>query len=344
MNRLHRRSTAPAQPVALSVLLSSLLAALAAWPAAAQSPPASPGVPPVPPKEHRHPVSEADLAFWLENMVAHHRYSLEEVKAAAGLEPAAVQEALERLAIAPGRFTAPDGRLRMLPYPGGRHPRSGFLEGAVDPQRESKISVFTPWDPASYVVVDLPEAIWSNLGLTYLAHTHVPTIWSEGGLTLDRLEWDRSQEGWLTIRRRLPNGIAFEAAAVSLAGRLRMRLELTNGTEAELTGLRVQMCVMLRGAPEFAESGDEQRVLRPPFAACRSTQGDRWIITAWEPIQRAWANPPVPCIHADPQFPDCAPGATVVVNGWLSFYSGSDLDGELDRISGLDWTGEFPGK
>jgi hypothetical protein len=52
--------------------------------------------------------------------------------------------------------------LFVLPYPGGRHPRIGFLDGAVNPQRETKISVSTPWDEQSYVVVDLPEAIWSN--------------------------------------------------------------------------------------------------------------------------------------------------------------------------------------
>ena len=60
-----------------------------------------------------------------------------------------------------------DEPLLVLPYPGGRHPRTGFLEGAMRPQRETKISIFTPWDNHSYVVLDIPEAIWSNLGLTY---------------------------------------------------------------------------------------------------------------------------------------------------------------------------------
>ncbi|HUF64057.1 MAG TPA: hypothetical protein VMN36_18410 [Verrucomicrobiales bacterium] len=342
MNLWRRRIAGPNRPAPHAGL--SLLAALALYPAGAESPPDPPPlVPPVPAEQHRKPVSQADLSFWLNNMVAHHRFSLEEVRAATGLDPGVVREALERLAISPGGFTPPKDRLRILPYPGGRHPRSGFLEGAVDPQRESKMSVFIPWDPSAYVVVDLPEAIWSNLGLSYLAHTHVPTIWSEAGVALDRLEWDRSQEGRLTLHRRLPNGIAFEAAAVSLEDHVRMRLKLTNGTGSGLTGLRVQMCVMLRGAAEFAEAGDEHRVLRPPFAACRSTRGDRWIITGWEPIQRAWANPPVPCIHADPQFPDCAAGSTVAVNGWLSFYSGSDLDAELERITALDWASNFPG-
>jgi hypothetical protein len=34
---------------------------------------------------------------------------------------------------------------RVLPYPGGRHPRVGFLDGAIDPQRGTKASVFAPW-------------------------------------------------------------------------------------------------------------------------------------------------------------------------------------------------------
>jgi hypothetical protein len=56
----------------------------------------------------------------------------------------------------------------------------------------------------------------------------------------------------------------------------------------------------------------------PPVAAvARSHDGRRWIITAWERCQRAWADPPVPCLHSDPQFPDCAPGETQRLRGWL---------------------------
>jgi hypothetical protein len=74
-------------------------------------------------------------------------------------------------------------------------------------------------------------------------------------------------------------------------------------------------------------------------SVCRSAAEHirRWIITAWEPCQRAWANPPCPCLHSDPQFPDCAPGKTVHLRGWLSFYEGKDIDGEIKRNDGLDW-------
>src|SRR5262245_59183610 len=167
--------------------------------------------PPLGPAEARRPSGDAELRVWLTNMVAYHRYRIDEAAAVTGLSRAAVAAALRRWDIRPGaRPPRPPGApLLVLPYPGGRHPRIGFLDGAIRPQRETKVSVFTPWDPDSYVVVDVPEAIWSNLGLTYLAHTHIPTVWTKKGVTLPRLEWNRRKDGSLDLERKLPNGIAF---------------------------------------------------------------------------------------------------------------------------------------
>ena len=65
------------------------------------------------------------------------------------------------------------GQVEVWPYPGGRHPRIGFKDGAIRPQRETKFSVFVPWPDGGYVVVDVPEAIWmdteSGRELLYLA-------------------------------------------------------------------------------------------------------------------------------------------------------------------------------
>src|SRR6185295_6127527 len=110
--------------------------------------------------------------------------------------------------------------------------------GAVDPQRETKASVFTPWDPTSYVVVDVPEAIFANLGLTYLAHTHVPTIWTKQNIELEPLEWHRRADGAFDIERKLPNGIAFGAKVMPAREAVRMELWLTNGTKETLSDLR----------------------------------------------------------------------------------------------------------
>jgi predicted amidohydrolase len=289
--------------------------------------------------DFRRPAGDGELRYWLDNMVVFHRFTAGEVSAAAGLSLEEVGAALRRFELLnrPPPRRAAGEPLRVLPYPGGRHPRIGFLEGAVMPQRETKVSVFTPWDDASYVVVDVPEAVFSNLGLTYLAHTHIPTLWDSQGLALPRLEWNRRADGSFDTERTLPNGIAFGARVRPTPTEVRMDLWLRNGTREKLTGLRVQNCVMLKNAVGFEAQTPTNKVFQPPYAAVRSEDGRRWIITAWDPFQRGWGNEQCPCLHSDPQFPDCAPGETVRLRGWLSFYEGTDFDAELRRIQQTGW-------
>jgi hypothetical protein len=288
---------------------------------------------------YRKPTSDAELRFWLENMVWHHGFLDAEVSAATGLTEAEVAAAITKFRVTPDRKPRrqPGDPLLVLPYPGGRHPRIGFLEGAVRPQRDTKVSVFTPWDDSSYVVVDVPEAIWSNLGLTYLAHTHVPTIWSKQGIELEPLEWDRRRDGTLRVSRTLPNGIAFGAVVTPSADDVRMELWLTNGTKETLRDLRVQNCVMLKGARGFEAQTNDNKVIRSPYVACHDAEKKRWIITAWEPIHRPWANPPCPCLHSDPKFPDCPPDETRRIKGRLFFHEGTDLDAVLRRLDATGW-------
>jgi hypothetical protein len=288
---------------------------------------------------HRRPASDNDLRDWLTNMVGYHRFTLDEVRAATGLDRDEVAAALERLKIAPGEGPrrGPGETLVVLPYPGGRHPRIGFLDGAICPQRETKISVFTPWGDSSYVVADIPEAIWSNLGLIYLAHTHVPTVWNKAGVELEPLEWTRGPDGTLLLERTLPNGIRFSTQVTSTPAAVRMEMSLTNGTAETLTDLRVQNCVMFKGAIGFDRQTNDNKVFSRPYAACRSADGRRWVITAWTPCHRPWGNAPCPCLHSDPKFPDCRPGETKHVKGWLSFYEGTDIEAELKRIDATGW-------
>ena len=292
------------------------------------------------PVNSRQPTTDAELKYWLENMVRHHRFTTAEVTAATGLSADEISAALKKFGIAPERRPkrAAGAPLLVLPYPGGRHPRIGFLDGAVNPQRETKISVFTTWDDSSYVVVDVPEAIWSNLGLTYLAHTHIPTIFDKQNIKLPPLEWNRRPNGTFDIERPLPNGIGFSAKILPGPDAVRMELQLTNGTASALSDLRVQMCVMLKNATGFTAQTNANKVFAKPYVACKSDTGDRWIITAWEPCHRPWANPPVPCLHSDPKFPDCAPGETQRVRGWLSFYQGTNIQAEFKRIEQTGWS------
>jgi hypothetical protein len=201
----------------------------------------------------RRPGSDEELQYWLKNMVWYHRFASEEIQVATGLAEPAIVAALDKFNIRPGNRPerGKDEPLLALPYPGGRHPRIGFLEGAIDPQRETKFSAFAPWDANSYVVVDVPEAIWSNLGLTYLAHTHIDTIWTKQDIELPKLEWSRHPNGALDIERNLPNGIAFGVKVEPTIEAVRMEMCLKNGTKQRLTDLRIQICVMPKMAPGF---------------------------------------------------------------------------------------------
>lgn len=285
---------------------------------------------------HRTPKNDKEMRYWLENMVWYHGFNLDEVHAATGVSKEKLQDYLAVWDI--NSDTVPDRAkgLLTLPFPGGRHPRIGFLEGAIAPQRETKISVFTPWAKHDYVVIDVPEAIWSDLGLTYLAHTHVPTIWSTQGTTLEPLEWDRLDEkenaGDFRIERVLPNGIRFGANIDTKTDHIEMDLWLKNGTQKRLSGMRVQNCVMLKSAAGFNQQTNENKIADGSFAVCHSPDKKRWIITAWEPLHRAWFNERCPCLHSDPKFPDCDPDETVKLRGWFSFFEGDDIKTEIARI------------
>jgi predicted esterase len=286
-------------------------------------------------RESRAASNDEQLKSWLQNMLIHHRYTDTEASEVLGISATAVLENAKRLGIDPTQTAAPQKAnepLLMLPYPGGRHPRIGFLDGALKPQRETKISVFAPWDSSSYTVIDVPEAIWSNLGLTYLAHTHVDTIWSLKKIDLPQLEWERVSDHELKISRTLPNGIKFDVQAVSHVDHIQLEMKLFNGTDAPLSDLRVQMCAMLKGMKGFEQQTNENKIFRNTFAACKNRDGNRWVIWAWQPIHKSWGNAPCPCLHADPKFPDCPPGATQTLSGWLSFFEGTDIESELKRI------------
>jgi hypothetical protein len=194
------------------------------------------------------------------------------------------------------------------------------------------------------VVADVPEAIWSNLGLTYLAHTHIDTIWDATNTVLEPLEWQRLENGGWRLERKLPNGIQFGTEAIPDKHAVRMRMWLTNGTSQKLTDLRVQNCVMLKGARGFTAQTNNNKRFVAPYAVCRSDNGERWIISAWVPNQRSWGNEQCPCLHSDPQFLDCDPGQTQTLRGWLSFYEGNDIEHELARITETGWQDEKPNR
>lgn len=299
----------------------------------------------------RMPRNDTELRFWLENMLVHHRFTIPEMTAATGMTSQEIQAAITRLGISieTQSLVSPNQEntaLVTLPYPGGRHPRTGFRDGMLRPQRETKLSIFAPWENGGYVVADFPEAIWWNVDqareLLYLAHTHVPTRWDLQGLTLERLEWEpvhqedkaKPNNGWVSTRT-LPNGVTFGVRASPAPDHVEFEMWIHNGTEQTMTGISVQQCVMLARLNGFEDRTNTNKLIREPFVACKSSEGDRWVITAWQSCQRGWANPPCPCIHSDPAFPEIPPGEMRSLFGWVSFYEGPNIAEELKRIESM---------
>jgi peptidoglycan/xylan/chitin deacetylase (PgdA/CDA1 family) len=290
--------------------------------------------------------SDTDLRRWLRSMLVHHRYTAAEAAATLGITADEVDAAAKRLGIA---TDSPDAhRPVVLPYPGGRHPRIGFLDGAIRPQRETKVSLFAPWADGGYAVADVPEAVWHDISpgrreLLFLAHTHVPTRWDEQGQTLPQLEWATNPDGSLELSRTLPNKVTLNSRVAPGRDGTRLEFRVTNGSTETLTALDVQMCVMLKELKGFELQSNDNKVFEPPFAAARSTSARRWVITAWDRCKRAWGNAPCPCLHSDPRLPDCPPGESRSVRGWVSFYEGPDIQAELKRLTASFARDERPG-
>ncbi len=269
------------------------------------------------------------LRYWSRNMFLDHAYTVEEAQQVTQLPLDTLTAIREQLVATYGSnkaSNADDSRLKIRPYPGGRHPRIGFLDGAMDPQRGSKFSVFLPNDSSQYLVVDLPEAIFSNLGLTFLAHRHFPTIWDYQHTMINNVDWQVNADGSLENTWVLPNNIAFGAKATPGPDRVDMELWLYNGSDFKLDSLKTQVCVMLKGASDYNSQTNDNKQFAANTVAVRSNQSNQWVITSWERTFNPWGNPPVPCMHTDPMFEACAPGDTVRLKGKLWLHHGSGVE------------------
>lgn len=278
--------------------------------------------------------TRADPVFWLAAMLGDHQYSIEEAAAVFQYDVKRVR-AMVDAHLGPGFLQDWPGMgyepLHLLPYPGGRHPRIGFLEGAVAPMRGSKLSVFSPW--GGYVVVDLPEAVFSNEGFMFLAHTHIPTMWDDANIHIENVDWKGSPDGSWSNRWMLPNGVEISAEAAIEDGEVVMEMRLKNGTSQNLSKLRTQVCVMLKGMPGLTRQNDEGKILKDGIAAAKVDGEDKWVIVAFAPNYRAWQNPLVPCIHSDPTFDEVWSGHSEVVRGRIAFYEGTDIEGAMTALA-----------
>lgn len=113
-----------------------------------------------------------------------------------------------------------------------------------------------------------------------------------------------------------------------------MEFRVTNGSANTLTGLRVQMCVMLAGLRGFDKLTNENKLFATPFAACKDETGKRWIITGWGALRSSLGRCDNLSVFAlGPSSRRLSTrGETRSVRGWLSFYEGTDIHAELSRL------------
>ncbi len=280
--------------------------------------------------------TRANPKFWLYNMLLDHHYTWQEASLVTGWDEETTKAKAKELGIDVQSENKRDSsKIYVQPFPGGRHPRIGNLDAAIDPMRGTKASIFLPWSPGEYVVLDVPEAIWVNTAeedrLLYLAHTHIPTLWDDQHIWLDNVDWTVNPDGSLKNQWELPNKVKFGAVIQPQADSLDLSMWLTNGSEETLTGLRTQVCIMPNGVKAMTAHTNENKVYDIPVSACYIEGTNRWVLTAWDRCWNTWGNKYCPCYHSDPAFPDCEPGQTVEVKGRIWFYEGGDIQGEIDK-------------
>ncbi len=273
-----------------------------------------------------------DFKYWTENMYRWHELSFEEIGRVVGWTPSEVHLTMSRKNLLPVKDTLKkEGQILTLPYPGGRHPRIGLQEDAVAPMRGTKVSLFPPWEKGGYVVVDLPGAIFTDLGLTFLAHTDMPTVMDKKNEWIENIDWTRNDDGSLEYKRPLSINVSFGAKVIPDATGANLDFWLFNGTQKPLKQVKVQVSGFLRGATGFNEQTDSNKLFDPPVAAVHTADKKRWILMAFERCGRAWGSPPCPAMNSDPHFPTCPAGETVRAKGRVWFYEGSNVTGEIQN-------------
>ncbi len=266
--------------------------------------------------------TRANLEYWVDNMRRFHHFTWEEIAGVSGYTTSEIQE----LAADFEEVIKPiKDRLTVLPYPGGRHPRIGALHSMIDPKRGTKLSIFLPWDKNQYVVLDVPEALFCQLGVTFLGHTHVPTIWDKKKVTIENSDWSMTRDGDYENEWKLPNGMEIRVVVKPLRDSVEMELIIYNGSDVDMEFINGQVCIMLKGAHEFDLQTRDNKVLTDKVAAVHSEDKNRWILTEWDQLRRTWDNPKCPCVHFDPIMNPCKAGETVSVKGRIWFHEGSEL-------------------
>lgn len=222
------------------------------------------------------------------------------------------------------------------------------------------------WPSQDYLWLDFPEAIFSSQGLLFLSHVNppFPTVFPD----LPPAVWKKTKNG-LAFERTLPNGIRFGGSlARKSETTVSLELHIANGSTQALTDIKMQTCLYMRASKEFSDFTNENKFVRLPELGWQSfpqaneakveagqyrlgwrggraladwpgivtvsNQGQRLVAFTW--LKDSFSlicNPRHPCMHADPKFPDLAPGEKASIKGEIIFFQGTleEFDAHLKK-------------
>jgi hypothetical protein len=161
---------------------------------------------------------------------------------------------------------------------------------ARDPLRigPQAVEIHLPWEGAGHVDLRFPETLSCNLGLLFIDHVRadMPPV-----VRVDRLpDWVIDEAtGAASYELNLPNKVSFGATATPADGRVDLEFRIRNGTDAPLTGIHTQFCLVQTHSPMFSEgnltrtfihSDGEWLALADTTHEVMNPERGPWIVTA----------------------------------------------------------------
>jgi len=193
--------------------------------------------------------------------------------------------------------------------------------------------IWLPWRDAGHVTLRLPETLSSDLGLLFIDHSRpdMPPVTRADALP----DWHcDAPTGALWYSLPLPNGVTFGGQLTPVANGADLLFWVTNHTDAPLTRLSPQFCLIENGAPPFSAGDLSRTYLRT---------GGRWLPLAATSHQ-VMAPDHEPWIIAGVADRGPRSGASMP-GGWsvcreradVPLIAAADADGH--RVVGLTWRG-----
>ncbi|HJN18156.1 MAG TPA: hypothetical protein QGH10_21835, partial [Armatimonadota bacterium] len=145
-----------------------------------------------------------------------------------------------------------------------------------------------PWDGAGSVTMRFPETLRCNLGLLFIDHVRsdMPPV-----TRVERLpDWVIDEDtGAASYEIELPNDIAFGGIVTPVDGRVDFEFWVRNDTDAAITNLHTQFCLVQTRSPMFSEGslkrtyihheGDWLALADTTHEVLNPDRGGPWIIT-----------------------------------------------------------------